>query len=67
MTITILDQGYRIGYTDQVSKDEKKTTNEKPVTLAPLNLKEALEGLLKVKPKPKQKKPRKTQTKKSSD
>jgi hypothetical protein len=48
--------------------DKKKTTNEKPVTLAPLNLKEALEGLLKVKPKPKVKKKRiKEKTKKSSD
>ena len=38
-----------------MSKDEKekKTTSEKPVSLAPLNLQEALEGLLKVKPKPK--------------
>jgi hypothetical protein len=46
---------------------EKKTTNEKPVSLAPLNLKDALDGLLKVKPKPKpKKKPRKKQTKKSS-
>lgn len=49
-------------------KEEKKTTSEKPVSLAPLNLKEALEGLLKVKPKEKpKKKPRKKQTKKSGD
>ncbi len=49
------------------AKDEEKTTNEKPVSLAPLNLKEALEGLLEVKPKEKpKKKPRKKQTKKSS-
>ncbi len=50
-------------------KEEKKTTNEKPVTLAPLNLKEALEGLLKVKPKdkPKRKPRKKKETKKSSD
>jgi hypothetical protein len=34
-------------------KEEKKTTSEKPVSLNPLNLREALEGLLKVKPKPK--------------
>jgi len=49
--------------------DQKKTTSEKPVSLAPLNLKEALEGLLKVKPKDKpKKKPRKRRdTKKSSD
>jgi hypothetical protein len=45
----------------------KKTTNEKPVSLNPLNLKEALDGLLKVKPKDKpEKKPRK-KIKKSSD
>jgi hypothetical protein len=29
--------------------DQKKTTSEKPVSLAPLSLTEALEGLLKVK------------------
>jgi len=41
-------------------KDEKKITSEKPVSLAPLNFKEALAGLLKVKPEPKSaKKPRK--------
>jgi len=34
----------------KTEKDEKKTTNEKPVSLAPLDFKEALEGLLKVKP-----------------
>jgi len=28
-----------------------KTTSEKPISLSPLNLKEALEGLLKVEPK----------------
>jgi hypothetical protein len=51
------------------TKDEQKTTSEKPVSLAPLNLEEALKGLLKVKPKAKpKKKPRKKQeTKKSSD
>jgi len=50
-------------------KEEQKTTNEKPVSLAPLNLKEALDALLKVKPKDKpKKKPRKRkETKKSSD
>lgn len=32
-------------------KEEKKTTSEKPVSLSPLNFKEALEALLKVKPK----------------
>jgi hypothetical protein len=51
------------------NNEEEKVTSEKPVSLAPLNLKEALEGLLKVKPKEKPKrKPRKKQeTKKSSD
>jgi hypothetical protein len=49
--------------------DQKKTTSEKPVSLAPLNLKEALEGLLKVKPKdkPKKKPRKKPETRKSSD
>ena len=41
-------------------KKEKKVTSEKPVSLAPLNLTEALGDLLKVKPAPKpKKKPRK--------
>lgn len=35
---------------------EKKTTSEKPVSLAPLDVKEALAALLKVKPQPKEKK-----------
>lgn len=49
------------------TKDENKTTNEKPITLSPLNLREALEGLLKVKPKPKDKpKNRRPKTKKPS-
>jgi len=50
-------------------KDEKKTTSEKPVSLAPLNLKEALGGLLKIKPKDKPKKRlrKKQESKKSSD
>jgi hypothetical protein len=49
-------------------KEEKKTTSEKPVSLAPLNLQEALDGLLKVKPKPKpKKKPRKKPTKKAGN
>jgi hypothetical protein len=49
--------------------DKNKTTSEKPVSLAPLNLKEALEGLLKVKPKdkPKKKPRKKPETRKSSD
>jgi hypothetical protein len=41
------------------TKDEKKTTNEKPVSLAPLDFQEALKGLLQVKPEPKEKKPKK--------
>ncbi len=32
------------------SKEEKKTTSEKPVSLSPLNLKEALAAFMKVKP-----------------
>jgi hypothetical protein len=49
--------------------DQKKTTSEKPVSLAPLNLQEALEGLLKIKPKdkPKKKTRKKQKSKKSSD
>lgn len=51
------------------TEEEEKVTNEKPVSLAPLNLREALEGLLKVKPKekPKKKPRKKKETKKSSD
>jgi len=47
--------------------DDTKTTNEKPVSLAPLNLKEALGGLLKVKPKVKPKKKPKTKKQKRND
>lgn len=36
------------------TKDEKKITNEKPVSLFPLPFKEALAALLKVKPKSKE-------------
>ena len=36
------------------SKDDHKTTNEKPISLFPLDFKQALEALLKVKPKPKE-------------
>lgn len=47
------------------TKDEKKTTNEKPVSLAPLDFKDALKGLLQVTPEPKPaKKPRKKNAKK---
>lgn len=48
-------------------KEAKKTTSEKPVSLNPLSFKEALEGLLKVKPKEKQKKKPLKKTKKSGD
>ena len=48
-------------------KPENKITSEKPVSLAPLNLKEALGGLLKIKPKDKpKKKPRKKRVIKKS-
>jgi len=43
--------------------NQKKTTSEKPVSLNPLNLKEALEGLLKVKPKGKKTKKKRSQKK----
>ena len=33
---------------DKNDSEESKTTSEKPVSLSPLSLKEALEGLLKV-------------------
>ena len=46
------------------AKDEKKITNEKPVSLFPLPFEKALAALLKVKPKPKEKKPKKKQNKK---
>jgi hypothetical protein len=36
--------------------EERKVTNEKPVSLSPLGFKEALAALLKVKPKPKEEK-----------
>lgn len=49
--------------------DEEKVTSEKPVSLAPLNLEEALKGLLKIKPKdkPKKKPRKKKESKKPSD
>ena len=61
MTISILDQGCCLWYISLMNDEqEKKITSEKPVSLAPLNLTEALGGLLKVKPEPKpQKKKRK--------
>ena len=49
------------------NNSQKKTTSEKPVSLAPLNLTEALGGLLKVKPKDKPKKKLRKKTKKPSN
>jgi hypothetical protein len=55
----------------KAKEQKEKVTNEKPVSLYPLSLKEALEALLQIKPKAKgekQKKSRKKQeSKKSSD
>jgi hypothetical protein len=44
------------------SKEDKKTTSEKPVTLSPLKFREALAALLKVKLKPKEEKTEKENT-----
>jgi len=44
------------------TKDEKKITNEKPVSLFPIPFEKALAALLKVKPKPKENKPKKKST-----
>jgi len=38
------------------SEEQVKTTNEKPISLSPLDFKKALSALLKIKPKPKSKK-----------
>jgi hypothetical protein len=43
-----------------------RITNEKPVSLFPLDFKEAIAALLKVKPKPPEKKSTKKRTKKPS-
>ncbi len=48
-----------------MEKPNGKTTNEKPVKI-PLDFKQALDALLKVKPKPKDEKPEKKETKKPS-
>ena len=37
----------------QEQNNEKKTTSENPVSLKPLSFKDALMGILRVKPKPK--------------
>jgi len=49
------------------TKEEKKITNEKPVSLYPLPFKDAVAALLKVKPevKPKKKPRKKSATKKN--
>lgn len=39
-----------------VDNKDEKITNEKPISLSPLDFKEALAALLKVKPKPKEEK-----------
>jgi len=48
-------------------KEQKKTTSEKPVSLAPLDFKEALAALLKVKPKQKEEKVEEKKEEKPSD
>jgi len=45
----------------------KKNTYNKPITLHPLTFREALEGLLKTKPMPKEKKSDQKRTKKKDD
>ena len=45
------------------TKEEKKITNEKPVSLFPLPFEKALNAFLKVKPKPKDKPKKKHTTK----
>jgi len=45
----------------------RKITSEKPVSLYPLNFKEAVAALLKVKPKPKEEKVEEKREKKPSD
>lgn len=41
---------------ESINNDSKKITNENPVSLSPLNFKEALTALLKIKPETKDKK-----------
>lgn len=55
-----------------MEEKDKKITNEKPVSLYPLDFKEALAAFLQVKPKPKEEmdkaiKQKKTKEKKTSD
>jgi hypothetical protein len=44
---------------EQNGKESNKITNEKPVSLSPLDFKETLAALLKIKPKPKEEKQKK--------
>jgi len=50
----------------QNSQSENKVTNEKPVSLYPLDFKEAVAALLKVKPEPKEEKAKTTKTTKKT-
>ena len=55
-----------MGYTGKMStKDEKKITNEKPISLFPLNFNEAVAAIMKVKPEPKKEKKKPTKKKKT--
>ncbi|HUI87373.1 MAG TPA: hypothetical protein VLX61_01485 [Anaerolineales bacterium] len=47
--------------------EETKTTNEKPISLYPLDFKEVLSATLKIKPSPKEKKPKKQNSQKTSN
>ena len=47
------------------TKDEKKITNEKPVSLFPLSFNEAIAAIMKVKPEPKEKKRKPAKKKKT--
>ena len=63
---------YHLRYTVDMEEKDKKITNEKPVSLYPLDFKEALAAFLQVKPKPKEEmdkaiKQKKTKEKKTSD
>lgn len=44
---------------------DKKTTNEKPISLLPLNFKDALAALLKTKPEPQEKKKKEKKNKRT--
>jgi len=51
----------------QKKNSQQKITNEKPVSLFPLDFKEAVAALLKVKPKPKEEKTEEKKEEKPSD